>query len=181
MRIEISKIFFLINFAQILKSCSIWLQKSVKPTRDFNKKEIDPLYKFEWQAKRMIKRFRDFDNLLDDSIKNNISNYRTVKNNDARNLPCEDNKVTLRERIAQSGYWKLKLSSQKLTEHIRVYFVTPDKDGTLITKIPTKKGRAIVEIDLDGSYVLSETKIEESNKVKSFDKFTDDIMKITKQ
>ena len=87
-------------------------------------------------------------------------------------------KVTLRERIAQSGYWKLKLFSQKLTKHIKVYFVTPDEDGTLITKSPAKKGRAIVEVDLDGSYVLSETEIEESNKVKTFDKFIDDLMKI---
>lgn len=87
-------------------------------------------------------------------------------------------KVTLRERIAQSGYWKLKLSSQKLTEHIKVYFVTPDEDGTLTNIKPSKKGRAIVEIDLDGSYVLSEEKIEESNKVKSFDKFIDDLIKI---
>jgi len=87
--------YFLITFAQILKSCSIWLQKSVKPTRDFNKKEIDPLYKFEWQARRMIKKFRDFDNILNENIKNNISNYRIIKNNDARNLPCEDSKATL--------------------------------------------------------------------------------------
>ena len=86
-------------------------------------------------------------------------------------------KVTLRERIAQSGYWKLKLSSQKLTKHIKVYFITPDEDGTLITKNPAKKGRAIVEIDLDGSYVLSETKIEESKKVKHFNKFISDLSK----
>lgn len=84
-------------------------------------------------------------------------------------------KVTLRERIAQSGYWKLKLSSQQLTKHIKVYFVTPDEDGTLTIKKPTKKGRAIIEIDLDGSYVLSETQIEESNKVKMFDKFIEDL------
>ncbi len=89
-------------------------------------------------------------------------------------------KVTLRERIAQSGYWKLKLSSQQLTKHIKVYFVTPDEDGTLTNKEPPKKGRAIIEMDLDGSYVLSEIKIEESNKVKSFDKFIDDLMKILK-
>jgi len=89
-------------------------------------------------------------------------------------------KVTLRERIAQSGYWKLKLYSQKLTKHIRVYFVTPDEDGTLTTKNPVKKGRAIVEVDLDGSYVLSETNIEESNKVKTFDKFIYDLMGILK-
>ena len=87
-------------------------------------------------------------------------------------------KVTLRERIAQTGYWKIKLASDKATKHIKVYFVTPDEDGTLTVKKPTKKGRAIVEIDTDGSYVLSETNIEESDKVKMFDKFIDDLKKL---
>lgn len=89
-------------------------------------------------------------------------------------------KVTLRERIAQTGYWKIKLASDKVTQHIKVYFVTPDEDGTLTIKSPTKKGRAIVEVDLDGSYVLSETNIEESDKVKMFDKFIDDLKKLIK-
>ncbi len=89
-------------------------------------------------------------------------------------------KVTLRERIAQTGYWKMKLASDKATKHIKVYFVTPDEDGTLTTKKPTKKGRAIVEVDTDGSYVLSETNIEESDKVKMFDKFIDDLKKLLK-
>jgi type II restriction enzyme len=93
-------------------------------------------------------------------------------------LAVLSSKVTLRERIAQTGYWKLKLSSQELTKHIKVYFVTPDEDGTLTVKNHAKKGRAIVEVDLDGSYVLSETKIEESNKVKMFDKFIEDLKKI---
>lgn len=87
-------------------------------------------------------------------------------------------KVTLRERIAQTGYWKIKLASDEATKHIQVYFVTPDEDGTLTIKDPAKKGRAIVEIDTDGSYVLSETNIEESGKVKMFDKFIDDLKKI---
>jgi len=90
-------------------------------------------------------------------------------------------KVTLRERIAQTGYWKIKLASDETTRHIKVYFVTPDEDGTLITRNPAKKGRAIVEIDTDGSYVLSETDIEESDKVKMFDKFIDDLRDILKQ
>lgn len=84
-------------------------------------------------------------------------------------------KVTLRERIAQSGYWKIKLASDKATKHIKVYFVTPDEDGTLTIKKPAKKGRAIVEIDLDGGYVMSETEVEESDKVKMFDKFIEDL------
>jgi len=84
-------------------------------------------------------------------------------------------KVTLRERIAQTGYWKIKLSKDQVTEHIKVFFVTPDEDGTLTTRIPAKKGRAIVEVDTDGSYVMSERTVEESPKVKMFDKFIEDL------
>ncbi|HIE30604.1 TPA: DNA modification methylase [Candidatus Poribacteria bacterium] len=87
-------------------------------------------------------------------------------------------KVTLRERIAQTGYWKFKLLSDEVTKHIQVYFVTPDEDGTLTYKYPAKKGRAIVEADIDGSYVMSETQVEESNKVKMFDKFIEDIKQL---
>jgi type II restriction enzyme len=89
-------------------------------------------------------------------------------------------KVTLRERVAQTGYWKFKLASDEATKHIKVFFVTPDEDGTLTRKLPTKKGRAIVETDTDGSYVLSETTIEESKKVKMFDKFIDDLKELLK-
>jgi len=84
-------------------------------------------------------------------------------------------KVTLRERIAQTGYWKIKLSKDEVTKNIRVFFVTPDEDGTLTKKSPAKKGRAIVEVDTDGGYVMSESQIEESAKVKTFDKFIDDL------
>lgn len=49
-------------------------------------------------------------------------------------------KVTLRERIAQTGYWKIKLASDEATKHIKVYFVTPDEDGTLTIKTPTNTG-----------------------------------------
>ncbi|MCD6270893.1 DNA modification methylase [bacterium] len=84
-------------------------------------------------------------------------------------------KVTLRERIAQTGYWKIKLSQDKVTEHIKVFFITPDEDKTLSIKNPAKKGRAIVEVDTDGSYVMSEEEIEESDKVKKFDRFIIDL------
>jgi len=93
-------------------------------------------------------------------------------------LAAISSKVTLRERIAQTGYWKLKLLQDDATKHIKVYFVTPDEDGTLTYKKPTKKGRAIVEIDLDGSYVLTEEKIEQSEKVKLFEYFIDDLKRL---
>ena len=84
-------------------------------------------------------------------------------------------KVTLRERITQTGYWKIKLSQDDVTKHIKVFFITPDEDRTLSIREPAKKGRAIVEIDTDGSYVMSEEEIEESDKVKKFDKFILDL------
>ena len=87
-------------------------------------------------------------------------------------------KITLRERIAQTGYWKIKLSDDDLTKHIKVFFITPDEDDTLLIKKPTKKGRAIVEIDTDGAYVMSVSSVEESNKVKMFDKFIPDLRKL---
>ena len=87
-------------------------------------------------------------------------------------------KVTLRERIAQTGYWKLKLLEQEDTEHIKVYFITPDEDGTLTSTYLPKKGRAIVEIDLDGTYVLTEANLEESNKVKLFEHFIEDFKQL---
>jgi type II restriction enzyme len=90
-------------------------------------------------------------------------------------------KVTLRERIAQTGYWKIKLASDNATKHIKVFFVTTDEDGTLTQKKPAKKGRAIVETDTDGSYILTKIKVEESNKVKLLDKFIDDLAKLSEK
>ena len=87
-------------------------------------------------------------------------------------------KVTLRERIAQTGYWKLKLSNAPVTKDVKAYFITPDEDGTLSIKKPTKKGRAIVETDIDGSYVMTEANIEESDHVKKFDRFIVDVRNI---
>lgn len=66
----------------------------------------------------------------------------------------------MRERITQTGYWKPKHSAAPVTRNIKVYFVTPDEDRTMTIKKPTKKGRAIVEMDTDGGYVMSEKNIQ---------------------
>jgi type II restriction enzyme len=98
-----------------------------------------------------------------------------------RVLAVISSKVTLRERIAQTGYWKIKLSQDEVTKHIKVFFVTPDEDNTLSVRAPAKKGRAIVEVDTDGSYVMSQNLVEESDKVKMFDKFIDDLKMLKNQ
>ena len=89
------KKFFMVTFAQILKSCSIWLQKSVKPTRDQNKKVYEPLTLFSLQAKKMIKRHNEFNNILNQKIKDDTDEFRVIKCGDSRHLPCEDNRAKL--------------------------------------------------------------------------------------
>jgi transposase len=50
------KDFFLVAFSQILKSCSIWLQKSVKPCRDTHKVLPEPINTFLRHARYMMKK-----------------------------------------------------------------------------------------------------------------------------
>ena len=90
-------------------------------------------------------------------------------------------KITLRERIAQTAYWKLKLAGDPLTMHIKGYFVTADEDGDLVKGLsePSRKpprNRIIVEHDLDGTYVLRH--VTESEKVKAFPKLLEDIQRL---
>lgn len=89
-------------------------------------------------------------------------------------------KITLRERIAQTAYWKLKLASDPLTMHIRGYFVTADEDGDLVKGMSNpSRNRIIVEHDLDGTYVLRD--VEEGEKVKAFPKLIEDIRRLVSE
>ncbi len=103
--------------------------------------------------------------------------YRPNKSNKVEFIISS--KTSIRERIAQTGYWKLKLLQDPHTKHIKVFFITLDKKGELITKGNViKKGRAIAETDTDGTYVITDKPIAESKNVKKFDKFFKDVEKI---
>ncbi|WP_028330279.1 BsaWI family type II restriction enzyme [Brachyspira alvinipulli] len=101
-------------------------------------------------------------------------------NKDSKIIAVLSIKVTLRERIAQTGYWKLKLMQSSVTKDIKVLFITLDEDDTLSIKKPTKKGRAIAEVDTDGCYILTESDVQESKKVKLFSNFITDLTKMIK-
>lgn len=57
--------FFVCGFSNILKNCSIWNQKSNKPTRDFNKKVPDVMRTFNRQIRMMIRGNAAFRELID--------------------------------------------------------------------------------------------------------------------
>ena len=93
---------------------------------------------------------------------------------DSQIIAIISSKTSLAERVAQTGYWKIKLLESENTKHIKVYLITPDANEDLTKMNPAKKSRVIAEVELDGTYVLTEEALEESDKVKLFEHFIED-------
>jgi hypothetical protein len=93
-------------------------------------------------------------------------------------------KTSLRERIAQACYWKLRLLSSDTTKNVRVFLATSDNDKEFSLKKNGKKSRdrIIAEYELDGIYILrGDFKHEwESSRVKQYEKIFEDLGKIFK-
>ncbi len=87
--------FFLCAFSNILRGSSIWLMKSIKPTRDLNKKNTSPFKLFSRQIKAMLRGNETLWNILPKEVKTKLKEYSIVKKQDARKLPCEDGSVNL--------------------------------------------------------------------------------------
>jgi len=87
--------FCLCAFSNILKGSSIWLMKSIKPTRDLSKKIDSPMRLFSRQLKKMIRGNETYWNILPQVVKNDLKSYLNVQKGDARRLPAKDNSVSL--------------------------------------------------------------------------------------
>src|SRR3989338_6992610 len=85
--------FFFCGFSNILKNCSIWLQKSNKPTRDFEKKPSEPIKTFLKQIKMMLRGNTRLFEML--SEKGYLKVPSKVICMDARTIPAKDNSVSL--------------------------------------------------------------------------------------
>lgn len=94
-------------------------------------------------------------------------------------------KTSLRERIAQACYWKLKLLSSDVTKNIKVFLATVDNDEDFTIDLAKKKrvdgksrNRIIAEYELDGVYILRENfkKEWESNKIKRYERIFNDLL-----
>ena len=84
--------FFLCGFSHILKNCSLWLQKSTKPTRDRNKKIPSVMASYERHIRLMMRGNARYGKILDDiSIKGEAS----VECIDSRHTSLADNSVNL--------------------------------------------------------------------------------------
>jgi len=97
---EISKIkdqdtkdFFFCGFSNILKNCSIWLQKSNKPTRDLEKVPSEPISTFYKQIKKMLRGNAQLYEILEKN--KNLKTQSMVFCADARKIPTKNNTVNL--------------------------------------------------------------------------------------
>ncbi|BCD68620.1 type II restriction enzyme [Nitratiruptor sp. YY09-18] len=89
-------------------------------------------------------------------------------------------KNSFRERYTETPYWKLKLLQDKITEDIKVFMITPDKDNEISFKTSQRgprKARIVMEYELDGIYLAKED-FEGSDKVKSIENLFDDLEKL---
>src|SRR3990167_1036685 len=92
---QVQKNFCLCAFSNILKGSSIWLMKSIKPTRDLNKKPSTPYKAFSRQIKMMLMGNKELYDLMPEQVRNNLKEHFFAKKQDARSLPCKPNSVSL--------------------------------------------------------------------------------------
>ncbi len=94
--------FFSVCFSHILKTVSIWLMGSTKPTRDYNKKIQRPFICFKRHLRKMEKRNLEFWAVVPEHIKFNLDEYLNIKRGDARRQPVDDETVDI--QITSSPY-----------------------------------------------------------------------------
>lgn len=82
--------FFICGFSNILKNCSIWHQKSNKPTRDFKKQIPDVMRTFNRQIRMMLRGNSAFRELMNGEYFSANAQCR-----DSRHLPLVDESVDL--------------------------------------------------------------------------------------
>jgi len=82
--------FSLCAFSNILKGCSNWMMKSVKPTRDKDKIIADAYKSFVFQIRKMLIKNQDFWNMVSGKEIKCV-----VDNTDARNIKINDDSATL--------------------------------------------------------------------------------------
>lgn len=94
--------FFTVCFSHILKTVSIWLMGSTKPTRDLNKKIQKPIVCLKKHLKKMEKANKQFWTIVPDHVKYNLDAYLNIKRGDARNQPVDDDTIDI--QITSSPY-----------------------------------------------------------------------------
>ena len=92
---EMIRDFFLAAFSHILKNCSVWLQRSTKPTRDLKKNQMKPYDTLRKHLNKMQRGNEAFYNVAPAMVRKNPSKYLGIKIGDARKQPIPGRSVDL--------------------------------------------------------------------------------------
>ena len=87
--------FLLVAFSHILKNCSIWLQGSTKPTRDFKKRPLKPYDALRKHLKKMQKGNKAFYDVVPSKVRDHLDEYLNIMIGDARCQPVSNDSVDL--------------------------------------------------------------------------------------
>ena len=105
-----------------------------------------------------------------------------------RSSPCQvlvilSVKNSFRERYTETPFWKLKLKDNPATTHVRIFMITPDRDGEIAFlggKNGPRKARKVMEAELDGIYLARES-FDRSEKVKSIAELITDLERLLQE
>lgn len=87
--------FFLVAFSHVLKNCSIWLQRSTKPTRDSRKTPAKPYDALRRHLRKMQKGNKAFYDIVPAKVRDNLDQYLNIEAADATRQPVPDNSTDL--------------------------------------------------------------------------------------
>ncbi|MFA5115766.1 MAG: DNA methyltransferase [Candidatus Omnitrophota bacterium] len=87
------RLFFNCCFSNILKNCSIWLAKSIKPQRDFSKKLAEPVSAFTKHLCYMTRKNKEYVDLIKLKKRQDVACH--MKKGDARKINLPDEYVDL--------------------------------------------------------------------------------------
>jgi type II restriction enzyme len=169
----------------ILKGYFANLKKRDKTFRNLQVLKESELNKNEIIVRKLAVRYGDHLLLPDTDMV--IANFAIEDPWNSDVLAIVSCKTSLRERIAQACYWKLKLLSNNTTKNVKVFLTTTDNDNDFVLEEDRGKSfggrtrnRIIAEYELDGVYVLRDdfSKAWESQKVKRYERIFDDLQEI---
>ena len=169
----------------ILKGYFANLKKKDKTFQNLQVLKESELNKNEIIVRKLAIRYGDHLLLPDTDMV--IANYTIEDPWHSDVLAIVSCKTSLRERIAQACYWKLKLLSNDTTKNVKVFLTTTDNDNDFVLQENRKKSfggrsrnRIIAEYELDGIYILRDdfNKAWESQKVKRYERIFEDLQRI---
>lgn len=164
---EIIRDFFLVAFSHVLKNCSIWLQGSTKPTRDFKKEPANPYVALRKHLRKMQRGNDAFYKVVPEEVKNNLGDYLNIKIGDARKQPvpndCVDLIVSSSPYVTSYEYADLhQLSTIWLNLANDLSEYKKDFIGTSYKKYNNKKLESKIAMDIvDQMYKKSNKKSKE--------------------